>query len=40
MEQNNEMSRQNRVLARNGKRPFAMFAVAFFAIRLAGDGRT
>ena len=37
MEQNNEMSLPNRVLARNVKRPFAMFVVAFFAIGLAGE---
>ena len=37
MEQNNEMSIPNRVLARNVKRPFAMLVVAFFAIGLAGE---
>ena len=37
MEQNNEMSMKNRVLARNGKHPFAMLVVALFAIGSAGE---
>ena len=37
MEQNNEMRMKNRVLARNGKHPFAMLVVALLAIGSAGE---